>query len=100
MANKLHKKGQVQGAGMGIVMLFIVITICSAVLLVSMLVSSKIKGSIDRGEFTLDQNNTITEAEETANDSFSLGFTALLVLAAVIILTSIIGMVVMFRGRG
>lgn len=97
---RLNKKGQVQGQGMAIVSLFIIITIATAVMFVSMLVNSKIKASIDRSSFTADQNSTIAEAETTSNDAFSLGFTSLLVLAAVVILSAIAGMAMMFYGMG
>jgi len=81
----MNKKAQ----AIGLRELFTTLVVAGILAIVGVLIFSKTSGSIDQSGFTAAQNTTVTTFKDTVLDSFELGIIALIVLAAVVILSTL-----------
>jgi len=73
--------------GMGVRELFVTLAVAGVIAIVGLLIFSNVTSSIDQSTFTTGQNSTAAKIKDTTLDSFELGVVALIVLAAVVILS-------------
>lgn len=76
-----------KGAGFGIKAVVTTLVTAGILFIVGVLIFSKVDSSIDTGSFTAAQNATVDTIRNTVLDSFELAVIALVVLAAVAILS-------------
>jgi hypothetical protein len=85
------KKAQVGGPAQMIIGLFIALMVIGILQMVSVLTTSKVAASIDQSGFTTLQNTTYANLQTNTYNSYSLGGTAQLVLAAMTIVATVFG---------
>jgi len=81
----MDKKAQ----AIGLRELFTTLVVAGILAIVGVLIFSEVDSSINQDSFTSAQNTTVTNIEDTVLDSFELGIIALIVLAAVVILSTL-----------
>ena len=85
--------------GSAIISLFIVLMIVGILQLVSVLTTSKVAANIDQSSFTAAENATVATMKTTNLEALELGSTAQTVLAAGVIIASVVGFILFVRGR-
>ena len=82
-----------------IVSLFLALMVIGILQLVSVLTVSKVSSNIDQSSFTAAENTTVATLKTNTLDSFELGGTAQIVLAAATIIAAVFGLIFFARGR-
>ena len=92
------RTAQVGGPAQLIIGLFIALMVIGILQMVSVLTTSKVASSIDQSSFTALQNTTYANLQTNTYNSYALGGTAQLVLAAMTIVATVFGIFYMVRG--
>ena len=97
---KTNKKGQLSGGAWALISTVLALVVIGILLSVGLLTNSKVSKQIDRDSFTAEQNATYDSIQNTNLESYELTSTGQTILAAMAILTIVVGVVYLFSKGG
>ena len=100
MQKTVNKKGQLSGGAWALISTVLALVVVGILLSVGLLTNTKVAEQIDRDDFTAAQNTTYDSIQTTNLESYELTSTGQTILAAMAILTIVVGVVYLFSGKG